>query len=149
MKNSTAWPVGGANSFPDYAMLFTILNAQHPDSAAITFSQGQPSHNVNPSYDDPSEPWIKMMTEMNDLRIWTCKDKDLQVIAPIVLGSRNWLLTVEPQAALPPKGAKPISTGYLAIPKYSRYPLEKLKDWTFAWPEAKNAYPRMFCKPGI
>ena len=136
------------NSFPDYSMLFTILNEKNPTSAAITFSQGQPSHNVNPSYDDPAEPWIKMMTEMNDLRIWTHKDRDLQVVAPIVLGSRNWLLTVEPQAALPPKGAKPISTGYLAIPKYSRYPLEKLKDWTFDWPEDKIAYPRLFCKPG-
>ncbi len=136
------------NSFPDYSMFFTILNERDPHSAAITFSQGKPSHNVNPTYDDPKQPWIKMMTEMNDLRIWTRTAKDLQVVAPIVLGSRNWLLTVEPQAALPPKGSKPISTGYLAIPKYSRYPLEKLKDWTFDWPEPKNAWPRLCCKAG-
>ena len=136
------------NSFPDCAMLFTIFNEKDPHSAAITFSQGVPSRNLNPTYATSPQPWIKMYTGLNDLRIWTRKDKDLQVIAPIVLGTRNWLLTVEPQAALPPKGAKPISTGYLAIPKYSRYPLEKLKDWTFDWPEVKNAYPRMFCKPG-
>ncbi len=136
------------NSFPDASMLFTILNDQQPDSAAITFSQGRPSRNLNPTYVSYPQPWIKMVTAMNDLRIWTRTAKDLQVIAPIVLGTRNWLLTVEPQTALPPKGSKPISTGYLAIPKYSRYPLEKIKEWTFDWPEPKNAWPRLFCKAG-
>ncbi len=136
------------NSFPDYSTCFTILNDQRPDSPAISFTQGRASRNLNPSYDVPTDPWLKMITGVNDLRLWTKTDRDFQVIAPIVLGTREWLLTVQPQADLGPHGSVEMPVAYTAMVKYSLYPLEKIKDWDFDFKETPNSYPRMFCKPG-
>ncbi|MHB9134470.1 MAG: hypothetical protein ACYDBB_25645 [Armatimonadota bacterium] len=136
------------NSLADYSYYFTILNEQRPDAPAISFSTGRPSRNVNPNFDLPNDPWIKVVTGVNDLRIMTSTKKDLQAMGAICLGSREWLLTIQPQATLTPKGAMVKPTAYQAVRKYSFFPLEKIKEWTFDWPEPKNAWPRMFCKPG-
>lgn len=136
------------NSLADYSYYFTMLNENKPDTPAVSLSTGRPSKNVNPNFAVPGEAWVKLVTGTNDLRIWTRKDRDLQVIAPICLGSREWLLTIQPQATLTPKGVIVKPTAYQAVRKYSFFPLEKVKDWSLDWPEPKNAWPRMFCKQG-
>lgn len=136
------------NSFPDYSSYFTILNDQRPGTPAISFTGGRPSRNQNPSYEIPTDPWVKMITGVNDLRIWTRTDGDLQVLAPIVLGTRQWLLTVQPQEELRPKGDPEMPTAYTALVKYGYYPLEKIKEWDFDFEEKPGSYPRMFCTPG-
>ncbi len=135
------------NSFPDYSNYFAILNDQQADGPAISFTTGRPSHNLNPNYDS-GNPSIRMMCGVNDLRLWTKTDHDFQVLAPIVLGTRQWLLTVQPQADLLPKGSKDMPVEFTAMVKYSLYPLDKIKEWDFDFKEMPSSYPRMFCKPG-
>jgi hypothetical protein len=137
------------NSFSNYAHSYTAFNDADPTSPAVSFSTGRASRNVNPNLNPSPEPWIKQTTGFNDLGIWTRPaTKDLQIIGPICLGSREWLLTVEPQTALPAKGNGEWTTAFKAHLKYGRYPLEKIKDWSFDWPEPQNAWPRLFCKAG-
>jgi len=136
------------NSFSNYAHSYTLYNDQNPKTPLISLSTGRASRNVNPNLNPPPEPWIKIITGFNDLGIFTRKSKDLQVIGAICLGSREWLLSAEPQSALPPKDAKGMPYPYRAYQKYGRFPLDKIKDWSFEWPEPKNAWPRLFCKPG-
>jgi len=141
----TGWWV---NSFADYSQYFAILREGDPAKPVITFTTGRPSRNINPTLVTPPQPWVTMVTATNDLRLCTSTQKDLQVVAPICLGSRQWLLTIEPQAALYPKGDPRMPTAFLTILKYGRYPLDKVKDWTFDWPEPKDAWPRLFCTAG-
>ncbi|MHB9131314.1 MAG: hypothetical protein ACYDBB_09520 [Armatimonadota bacterium] len=136
------------NSFSNYSHSYTVYNDQDPKAPAISISTGRPSRNINPTLDPPVESWIKMTTGFNDLGIYMTKSKDLQAIGAICLGSREWLLTAEPQSALPPKDAKEKPYPFRAHLKYGRYPLEKIKDWSFDWPEPKSAWPRLFCKAG-
>lgn len=136
------------NSFGDRTNYFTFFNDRDANSPVVSLTTGRPSRNVNPTLLKPAEVWIKQTTALNDLRIWTKTNKDLQVVAPICLGSREWLLSVEPQAALPPKGTTQMPYAFNAMFKYSYYPLEKIKDWVFDWPEPANAWPRLSCPAG-
>ncbi|OPZ85759.1 MAG: hypothetical protein BWY76_01271 [bacterium ADurb.Bin429] len=141
----TGWWV---NSFADYSQYFAILREGDAAKPVISFTTGRPSRNINPTLVTPPQPWVKMVTATNDLRICTTTQKDLQVVAPICLGSREWLLTIEPQAALHPKGDPRMPAAFMTILKYGRYPLDKIKDWAFDWPEPKDAWPRLFCLAG-
>ncbi len=141
----TGWWV---NSFADYSQYFAILREADPAKPVITFGTGRPSRNINPNLVPTPEPWVKMVTATNDIRICTTKAKDLQVVAPICLGTREWLLTIEPQSALYPKGDPRMPKAFMEMVRISRYPLEKIKDWNFDWPEPKNAWPRLFCTAG-
>ena len=136
------------NSFSNYAHSYTLFNDKDPKTPAISISTGRASRNVNPNLNPTPEPWIKIVTGFNDLGIFMKKAKDLQVVGAICLGSREWLLTAEPQSALPPKGAKDYPYPFRAYYKYGRFPLEKIKDWSFDWPEKPNTWPRLFCKAG-
>jgi hypothetical protein len=136
------------NSLADYSYYFTVLNEAKPETPAVSFSTGRPSRNINPNIDVPNEKWVKQVTGINDLRIWTRTAKDLQVVAPICLGAREWLLTVQPQSTLTPKGSQKKPTAYMAVQKMSFFPLEKVKEWNFDFPEPANAWPRLFCTPG-
>ncbi len=136
------------NSFSDRSYSFTFFNDAKPAAPAVSLLMGRPSRNVNPHMNPPPEPWIKILTGLNDMRIWTLKEKDLRVFAPICLGSREWLLMLEPQSDLRPKGDKQVSNAFRRVLSHSWYPLEKVKDWTFDWPEPANAWPRLFCNAG-
>ncbi len=137
------------NSFSNYSYCFTVYDDRTPDGPAISLATGRPSRNVNPTLVPPPEPWIKITTGFNDLAIWTRPGGTLEAVAPICLGSREWLLTVQPQSSLPAKGDLTVATHpYRAVMKYSHYPLDKVKDWCFDWPEPENAWPRLFCKAG-
>ncbi len=136
------------NSFGDRSNEFIFYNDRQPDTPVISLSRGRPSRNLNPQITPVAEPWVKITTALNDLRVWTRKDPDLQVLAPICLGTRQWLLSVEPQSVLVPPGTPQMSSAYRAMLKYAYFPLEKVKDWTFDWPEPQNAWPRLFCKAG-
>ena len=136
------------NSFSDRSYVFSVFNDARPDGPVVSLIMGRPSRNVNPTLVPPPEPWIKIVTGLNDLRIRTTTSKDLRALAPIGLGSREWMLMVQPQSALRAKGDKDLPDTYKTMLKYSYYPLEKVKDWTFDWPEPPGAWPRLFCKAG-
>jgi hypothetical protein len=137
------------NSFSNYSHAYTVYNDANPNLPAVSISSGRASRNVNPNLNPSPEPWIKQITGFNDLAIWTKPaTKDLQVIGPICLGTRQWLLTVEPQSALPAKASAEWPGAFKAHLKYARYQLDKIKDWSFDWEEPKNAWPRLFCKAG-
>ena len=137
------------NSFSNYSHAYTAYNDADPNLPAVSISSGRASRNVNPNLLPTPEPWIKQITGFNDLAIWTKPaTKDLQAIGPICLGARQWLLTVEPPAALPAKTSDAWPTAFTAHLKYARYPLDKIKDWSFDWEEPKDAWPRLFCTAG-
>lgn len=136
------------NSFSDRSYAFSLINDAQPGRPVVSLLMGRPSRNVNPQINPPAQSWIKILTGLNDMRIWTMKDKDLRVLAPICLGTREWLLMIEPQSALRPKGDKQQPNTFQTVLKHSWYPLEKIKDWSFDWPEPANAWPRIFCKAG-
>ncbi len=136
------------NSFSDRSYVFSLLNEADPASPVVSLIMGRPSRNVNPNLNPSPDPWIKLTTGINDMRIHTKKVGDLQVLAPICLGTREWLLMIEPQSALRPKGDIDLPNTFKTMLKYSYYPLDKVKDWVFDWPEPKNAWPRLFCKAG-
>ncbi len=136
------------NSFGDRSNEFLFYNDRDPNTPVISISRGRPSRNLNPQISPVAEPWVKITTALNDLRVWTKPTPDLQVLAPICLGTREWLLSVEPQTTLVPKGTAQASSAYRTMIKYAYFPLDKIKDWSFDWPEPANAWPRMFCKTG-
>jgi hypothetical protein len=136
------------NSFSDRSYVFSMLNESEPASPVVSLIMGRPSKNVNPNLNPSPEPWVKLTTGINDMRINTKKAGDLQVLAPIGLGTREWLLMVEPQSALRPKGDADLPNAYKTMLKISYFPLDKIKDWVFDWAEPKNAWPRLFCKAG-
>ncbi len=137
------------NSFSNYSHAYTVHNDANPALPAVSISSGRASKNVNPNLNPTPEPWIKQITGFNDLAIWTKPaTKDLQVVGPICLGSRQWLLTIEPQSALPAKTSTEWPAAFKAHLKYARYQLDKIKDWSFDWEEPKNAWPRLFCTAG-
>ncbi|MHB9027071.1 MAG: hypothetical protein ACYC7E_23285 [Armatimonadota bacterium] len=135
------------NSFSDRSYAFTMFNDAAKDGTAVSLIMGRPSRNVNPNLSPTPEPWLKMVTGLNDMRILVRQSKDLQVYAPICLGSREWMLSVAPQSAFPEKG-KEMPYTYRELLKYSYFPLEKIKDWVFDWPEPQKAWPRLFCPAG-
>lgn len=136
------------NSFSDRSYAFSLYNDKRPDAPVVSVLMGRPSRNVNPHMDPPPEPWVRIVTGLNDLRIWTHREKDLRVLAPICLGTREWLLMVEPQSALRPLGDKQSPNTFRQVLKHSWFPLDKVKDWTFDWPEPEHAWPRLFCAAG-
>lgn len=136
------------NSFSNRSHAFTMYNDAKPDNPAVSLIMGRPSRNINPNMVPPPEPWVKITSGLNDMRILTRQAKDIQVWGPICLGSREWMLSVAPQSAFPAKGAPAMPYTYHAMLKYSYFPLDKIKDWSFDWPEPKNTWPRLFCQAG-
>jgi len=136
------------NSFSDRSYAFSLINDARPDTPVVSLLMGRPSRNVNPHMDPPPEPWVRIVTGLNDLRIWTMKDRDVRVLAPVCLGTREWLLMLEPQSALRPKGDKGLSNAFRTVLRHSWFPLDKVKDWSFEWPEPEPAWPRLFCQAG-
>ena len=136
------------NSFSDRSYVFSMYNDANATSPVVSLMMGRPSRNVNPTTVPPPQPWIKIVTGLNDMRIYTTKAKELKVLAPICLGSREWMLSVLPPSAMPPRDGKTLPPTFRALLKYSYFPLEKIKDWSFDWPEPPSAWPRLFCKAG-
>jgi len=136
------------NSFSDRSYVFGMYNDRRPERPLVSLIMGRPSRNVNPNMNPPPEPWIRMVTGLNDMRIHLRRNGDIFALAPICLGSREWLLMVEPQSELPPREAGRFPNGYAEMLRHSYFPLDKIKDWTFDWPEKPEWWPRIFCKAG-
>jgi len=145
---------------PDQAKSYFAWRAENPASDAIGIIGVRGVDWLHPDMTPHLMKVIVHHTDTADLRIHARKKPDLVVKAPLHLGKRVWgILTLKmPEAARVEDEMKDgkvsrrafmvDSTEALKLQsKYGNRQLDKVKDWTLAWPSTKT-YPSLFIKKG-
>jgi len=135
-KDRLEFTLAARNDFqPDQTAVYTLFKKDDPASDIVSLLPCMASRWRHADM-LPHEPqFITQHTDTGDIRLYTSAKKDVFFRAPLHLGRREWAV-----ATLRNPGVITEAKDYTVIAgmlkKYGALPLDTVKDWVLAWPEA-------------
>lgn len=124
---------------PDQAVLYTLFRKDDPASDVVSILPCRPGRWRNPDM-LPHEPaLIKQHTDTGDLRVYSTKQREVFVRAPLHLGRREWAIAVLMNPGIVEPDVRDFTPLAGLVARYGGFSLDKVKDWTLEWPDG-HAY---------